>query len=47
MVKAFAAAQDGEPKWTKSWLAMTILAGMIFLGIQVHLRQPRQQEKRP
>jgi cytochrome c oxidase subunit 3 len=36
MVKAFAAAQDGDVGGLKKWLAFTMLGGATFLGIQVY-----------
>jgi cytochrome c oxidase subunit III len=36
MVKAFAAAQEGNVAGLKKWLAFTMLGGMIFLGIQAY-----------
>lgn len=35
MVKAFAAAQDGNQQALKGWLVATVLIGAIFVGIQV------------
>ncbi|HWP38261.1 MAG TPA: heme-copper oxidase subunit III [Gemmatimonadales bacterium] len=36
MVKAFAAAQDGDQKWLKNWLLATTLIGATFVGVQVY-----------
>ena len=36
MVKAFAAAQEGNVAGLKKWLAFTMLGGTIFLGIQAY-----------
>lgn len=35
MVKAFAAAQDGDMKMLKIWLLATVLIGATFVGVQV------------
>jgi len=35
MVKAFVAAQAGDVGGLKKWLALTVLGGLIFLGVQV------------
>lgn len=36
MVNAFRAAQDSNVQGIKFWLAMTILGGAVFLGIQIY-----------
>jgi len=36
MVKAFAAAQDGDQKWLRIWLIGTVLIGSTFVGVQVY-----------
>lgn len=36
MVKAFAAAQDGDQKMLKTWLVATVVIGASFVGVQVY-----------
>jgi cytochrome c oxidase subunit III len=36
MVKAYAAAVQGDQKWLRIWLLVTVLGGATFVGVQVY-----------